>query len=229
MSEILDGLIGAFDLLFSLDKETYEIIGLSIYVSLMSTTISALIGIPTGIIIALKEFKLKGLVVRILYTLMSIPPVIVGLVVFLTLSRKGPLGSLSLLFTPIAMIIAQVLLVTPIITGSIYNSTKIKGPEVLNLSKVLGASKIQSLFILISEMRIGIFSGIVSGYGRAVSEVGAVMIVGGNIRGSTRVMTTSISMLQNMGDYSNAIALGIVLLGISFIINGILYSYQKED
>lgn len=164
-----------------------------------------------------------------LYTAMSLPPVIVGLVVFLILSRKGPLGFLQLNYTPLAMIIAQTLLITPIIMGIVYNRTKEDGHLIMNVGKTLGASYLQRLILLIRELRISIFIAIVTGYGRAVSEVGAVMIVGGNIKGHTRVMTTSIAMLKSMGDYELAIAIGLVLLLISFIVNAILYHFQREE
>jgi len=160
---------------------------------------------------------------------MSLPPVIVGLVVFLLISRSGPLGGIGIVFTSTAMIVAQICLVTPIIAGVVYNAAKEKGEEIQNLGYTLGANKVQTLILLIRELRVNIFSAIVTGYGRAISEVGAVMIVGGNIKGHTRVMTTTIAMLKSMGDYETAIAIGIVLLLISFIINSILYKLQQED
>ncbi|AOT73241.1 tungstate transporter permease [Geosporobacter ferrireducens] len=209
--------------MLSLDQEVYKIIMLSLYVSLTATFISSILGVPIGVFIGIKNFPLKRIVVRFLYTMMSIPPVIAGLVVFLLISRKGPLGFLGLVYTPAAMIIAQTCLITPIIIGIVYNGTK----EMGNTVKTLGASPGQTMLLLIRELRINILSALVTGYGRAVSEVGAVMIVGGNIKGHTRVMTTTIAMLQSMGDYSTAIAIGIVLLAISFLINSILYHFQQ--
>lgn len=229
MREIIEGFQKAVELLISFDREIYDIILLSIYVSLTSTFLSTILAMPIGIIVGVKNFPLKQLVVRFIYTMMSLPPVIVGLVVFLIFSRKGPLGHLEIIFTPTAMIIAQILLITPIITGILYNGTKEKGEEIKKLAKTLGANKIQTLILLIKELRINIFTGIVSGYGRAISEVGAVMIVGGNIKGHTRVMTTTISMLRNQGDYEVAIAIGIVLLLLSFIINSLLYHFQQGE
>jgi len=227
--EIIEGLQKAVELLVSLDKEIYGIILLSIYVSLSSTLISTIIAVPFGIIIGAKNFPFEKFVVRFIYTMMSLPPVIVGLIVFLFISRRGPLGYLGIIFTPSAMIVAQILLVTPIITGIVYNGTKEKGEEILSLAKTLGANRFETLILLIKELRINIFTGIVSGYGRAISEVGAVMIVGGNIRGHTRVMTTTISMLRNQGDYEVAIAIGIVLLLLSFLINSLLYHFQQGE
>ncbi len=227
--ELVNEILSAFKLLLSMDKEIVEIILLSLYVSLTACLISTIIATPLGILIGIKSFRLKGLIVRLIYTLMSLPPVIAGLVVYMVLSRKGPLGQFGLLFTPTAMIIAQVCLVTPIITGLVYNGTKEKGAEIKRVAKALGANPLQTLLLLIRELRINIFTAIISGYGRAISEVGAVMIVGGNIKGHTRVMTTAITMLRSMGDYETGIAIGIVLLILSFIITSILYHYQQGE
>ena len=218
----------AIRLLASFDKEIYEIVLLSMVVSFSSTFFSTILAVPLGILLGNIEFPFKRVVVRILYTTMSLPPVIVGLVVFLVLSRKGPLGHLDLNFTPSAMVIAQTILIVPIIMGIVYNRTKEDGRNINDIGKTLGANCFQRGILTIKELRIPIFIAIVTGYGRAVSEVGAIMIVGGNIKGHTRVMTTSIAMLKNMGNYSMAIAIGIVLLTISFIVNGILYHFQGE-
>lgn len=227
MDYIVQGFKEAFELLLSFNKEIYGIIFLTLYVTIMSTFISTLIAVPLGILTGIRKFRFKKTLIRFLYTFMSIPPVIAGLVVYLILARRGPLGQLELLFTPTAMIIAQVFLVTPIIMGITYNSTRDKGKLIKQLAHTLGANKKQALALLLFELKADILAAIVSGFGRAISEVGAVMLVGGNIKGHTRVMTTSIAMLQSMGDYSQAIAIGLVLLAISFIINSILYHGQK--
>lgn len=229
MREIGMGFKGAIDLLISFDPEVYGIIFLSLYVSLTSSLIATLVAVPMGISLGLNNFPFKRLAIRILYTFMSLPPVIVGLVVFLIISRKGPLGFLQLNFTPAAMIIAQTCLLIPVITGIVYNGTKEKGETVRLLGRTLGAGRRQTMVLLIKELRINIFTAIVTGYGRAISEVGAVMIVGGNIKGHTRVMTTTIAMLQSMGQYDMAIAIGVVLLILSFVINSILYHYQQGE
>ncbi|OGO77783.1 MAG: tungstate transporter permease [Clostridiales bacterium GWB2_37_7] len=227
MDYIIQGFGEAIGLLLSFDKEIYSIILLTLYVTLMSTFIAALIAVPLGILMGIKNFVFKKTLIRLLYTFMSMPPVIAGLFVFLILSRRGPLGQLELLFTPTAMIIAQVLLVAPIIMGITYNNTREKGKTIKQVAHTLGASKLQALVLLLFELRADILAAVVSGFGRAISEVGAVILVGGNIKGHTRVMTTSIAMLQSMGDYSQAIAIGVVLLVISFVINSILYQGQK--
>lgn len=229
MDYILNGILQAFRLLISLDKEVYKIVFLSVFVSFSSTVISSLINIPIGIYLGIKDFKGKKFFSRIVYTFMSIPSVIVGLVIAIILSRRGPLGFLDLMYSPTAMIIAQTALVSPLILGLTYNLSKIRGKEIEKIAKTLGASKLDTLVLIIKELKIDILMNIVTGFSRAISEVGAVMIVGGNIKGYTRVITTSISMLNSMGDYPMAIALGIVLLIISFGINSIIYSYSMED
>ncbi|SHJ63159.1 ABC transporter permease [Paramaledivibacter caminithermalis] len=229
MGYIFDGIIKAFKLLIFFDKEVYSIIFLSIFISLTSTLISSFIGIPLGFLIGLKKFRFKRIVARLLYTFMSLPPVVVGLVVAIIISRRGPLGHLRLLFTPAAMIIAQTLLVTPIITGIIFNNSKEQGHQIKQICKTLGGNRWDTLILLIKEMRINILIAVVTGFGRAISEVGAVMIVGGNIKGHTRVMTSFIAMNHSMGNYSTSIAMGLVLLIISFITNSILYKYVTGD
>lgn len=229
MDTIVQGIGEAVKLIFTADEEIFEIVGLSLYVSFSSVIISTVMGIPLGILIGTYDFKGKGIIVRLIYTFMSLPPVIAGLTVFLILMRRGPLGSLQLNYTVTAMIIAQICLVTPIITGLTYNIVKEKAAVVNALGITLGAGRAERMMLLIYEMRVGIITAVVSGFGRAVSEVGAVMIVGGNIKGKTRVMTTYISELKGMGDYERAIAVGIILLCIAFIINGVLYYFQERE
>lgn len=228
MHNLVEGTRNALELLLRMDPEFLAIVRLSLFVSLTATVLAGIIAIPLGIIIGIKDFPGKKGLVRLIYTLMSMPPVVIGLVIFLLLLRNGPLGQFRLNFTPTAMIIAQFCLVAPIITGVVINGTKERGQDIRELAKTLGASRIQTLWLLIRELRINIMSAVVTGYGRAISEVGAVMVVGGNIRNHTRVMTTTIAMLRNMGEYSLAIATGIVLLLISFIINSLLYHWQQE-
>ncbi|SCY62008.1 ABC transporter permease [Alkaliphilus peptidifermentans] len=226
---IINGFKEAIYLLISLDAELYHVIILSLMVSLTAAALSSIMAVPIGILMGVKEFPLKKVAVRFIYTMMSVPPVIAGLIVFLLISRRGPLGILGLVYTPTAMIIAQTVLIFPIITGLVYNATKEKGETIQNLGKTLGANRRQRLILLVKELRMNILTAIITGYGRGISEVGAVMLVGGNIRGQTRTMTTTIAMLQSMGEYSIAIALGIILLLISFILNSILLYYQQGD
>ncbi len=229
MHELARGLSVAVSMLLSIDPEIYEIVGLSLRVSLSAVIISSVAGVPIGVLLGLYDFPGKRIIIRLIYTLMSLPPVIAGLVVFLFIMRKGPLGFMGLSFTPTAMIIAQICLVTPIIIGLTFNIVKDKADSVRRLAFTLGANRVGSVRLLLFEMRVGILAAIVTGTGRAISEVGAVMLVGGNIVGKTRVMTTYIAQLQRMGNYDRAIAVGIVLLLIAFTINVILYHIQEKQ
>lgn len=229
MDYISEGFIQAMELLLSFDAEIYRIIFLSLFVSTLATIIASIISIPIGIYLGIKEFRGKRLFSRLTYTFMSIPSVIVGLIVALMLSRRGPLGFLDLLYTPIAMVIAQTFLVIPLILGLTYNLSKNRGKEIEKIGITLGANKFRIVVLIIRELKIDIFMNVVTSFSRAISEVGAVMIVGGNIKGFTRVITTSITMFNSMGHYSMAIALGLVLLVISFGINSIIYSYSEEE
>lgn len=229
MDTIGHGFEEAIRLIFAGDAEIFEIVGLSLYVSIFSVVFSTILGIPLGILLGTCRFRGKGILVRIIYTLMSLPPVIAGLAVFLILMRRGPLGSLQLNYTVTAMIIAQICLVTPIIIGLTYNMVKEKALVVNQLGMTLGAGRFQRLRLLIYEMRVGITTAVISGFGRAISEVGAVMIVGGNIKGKTRVMTTYISELKGMGNFERAMAVGLILLLISFVVNAALYHFQERE
>jgi tungstate transport system permease protein len=229
LNYIQEGFKEAIRLLINFDKEVYSIISLSLFVSTTSTIISSLIFIPLGIHLGIKDFRGKRFFSRILYTFMSIPSVIVGLVVAILLSRKGPFGHLDLLYTSKAMVIAQTLLVTPLILGLTYSLSQNRGKSIEKIGITLGAGRLDIIILTIKELKIDILVNVVTAFSRAISEVGAVMIVGGNIKGHTRVITTTISMMNSMGDYPMAIALGIVLLIISFVINSIIYSYSREE
>lgn len=229
MGYISQGFKEAIKLLTNFDREVYSIVFLSLFVSTTATIVASILCIPMGIYLGIKNFRGKRLFSRILYTFMSIPSVIVGLIVAILLSRRGPLGHLELLYTPKAMVIAQTLLVTPLILGLSYSLAKNRGKRIEKIGLTLGAKKLDIILLIIRELRIDLMVNVVTAFSRAISEVGAVMIVGGNIKGHTRVITTTISMMNSMGDYPMAIALGIVLLIISFIINSILYTYSGED
>ncbi len=227
MDYISSGFLKAFKLIISMDPELYKIIGLSILVSFGATIISVLVSVPSAIFLGLKEFPLKKLYTRMLYTFMSIPSVLVGLVIAILLSRRGPLGWLELMYTPSAMILAQFVLITPLLTGLIFNVVKKRGKLIENTGRQLGARGFHVIILVVRELKIEITMAVLTAFSRAISEVGAVMIVGGNIKGHTRVITTSIVMFNSMGKYEIAIALGILLLFISLIMNSILYSHKE--
>jgi len=228
MNMIVQGIQEAFRLIITLDQEVFEVVTLSLKVSLISLFIATLVSIPLGIIFVRKEFKGKHFLMRMIYTLMGMPPVLCGLFVYIMFMRQGPFGSLRLNYTVTIMIIAQVLLIIPIILGLTINAVRDKEKRITMLAKTLGASRLDTFKLFIYEVRIGLLTAIISGFSRAISEVGAVMIVGGNIDGKTRVMTTYISQLKGMGEFERAVAVGIILLLISFTMNTILYNFQKE-
>lgn len=227
MADIISSIFKAGELITSFDGEIYGIIALTLWVTVASTVMAAAISIPLGVMIGSKDFTGKRLVIRIINTLMGLPPVVAGLVVYLFLSRKGPLGRWGLLFTPTAMVLAQVIIVTPIITGLVIAIVKLKYQPVTETCKGLGMNSPLIFIMLLRECKYPIFSALLAGYGRAISEVGAVMLVGGNIQGQTRVMTTAIMLETGKGNYDRALALGMILIIISFIINWLLQGFQE--
>ncbi len=227
MFDLLDGIIEAFSLIIALDPDLIQIVLLSLQVSLTAIIISTLLAIPLGTLLGLKPEKKTRLFNKIIFTFMGMPPVVGGLIIFLLLSRMGPLGVLDLLYTPSAMIIAQVFLATPIITGLTMVGIRAKGAEVEETARSLGAGSFLAAWTVVREARFAILGAIITGLGRVIAEVGAVMLVGGNIAGKTRVMTTAIVLETRKGNFELAIGLGIILLLLSFIINSVLYNVQK--
>ena len=223
MEHIINGVLEALKLLLSFDQEIYKIIGLSIGVSFVSTLLSSLIGIMLGMTMGLNEFPFKKLLVRLVYSFMALPPVVVGLFVAIVISRRGPMGRYELMFTPAAMIVAQTILITPIITGLIFNSVKEHGDAIKEVAHILGGSKWDEIFLIARELKKTIAVAVTTGFGRGISEVGAVMLVGGNIKGHTRVMTTFIAMNNSMGNYAQSIAMGIVLIAIAIATNTMIH------
>jgi len=228
MGYIIDGFIQAIGIITSLNPEVIGITTLSLQVSGTAVLLAALVGIPTGVLIALNEFPFKRTIKNVIFTLMGLPPVVAGLFVFLMISRAGPLGTFGLLFTPTAMIIAQFILVTPIVTGLSISAAGAVDRSVIETAVSLGARRYETMLLVVNEARQALITGVIAGFGRAIAEVGAVMIVGGDIRWNTRVLTTSIVLETRMGDYSMAIALGIILLTLSFTIN-LIVSYLREE
>lgn len=228
MADIINSFYEALNIIVSFDAEVYEIIMLTFAVTVLSTIVAALFALPLGVMAGTMEFPGKKLFTRLVFTLMGLPPVVAGLVVYLFLSRKGPLGSLGLLFTPTAMVIAQVAIVMPIITGFTISGVKLKSKAIHETCQGLGISRFKTLILLVRECRYPILSAVLAGYGRAISEVGAVMLVGGNIRYNTRVMTTAIVLETGKGNYDRALALGIILIAVSFLINWTVHSFQED-
>lgn len=218
----------AFALFFGENNELRQIIAVTLRMSFFSTLISTVVGMPLGVLIGSRDFAGKKYVIRITQTLMGLPPVVAGLMVFLLLSRSGPFGSLKLLFSVKAMVIAQVMLITPIVIGLTTSITAIRAPSLLETSRGFGLPCRREIGLLLYESRKALISVIMSGFGRAISEVGAVSLVGGNVQYKTRVMTTAIMLETNKGNFEFAIALGIILLLISLIVNSLAQRLQEE-
>jgi tungstate transport system permease protein len=227
LSRLYQGLLEAIRLIISVDPDLITIVFLSLRVSIIAIAISTLIGVPLGALLGLKSEKKTRFFNKLIFTFMGMPPVVAGLIIFLILSRQGPLGVLSLLYTPMAMIIAQVFLSAPIVIGLTMVGIRAKGGEVEETARSLGAGSVLTAWTVIKESRYAILGAIISGFSRVVAEVGAVMIVGGNIEGHTRVMTTAIVLETRKGNFELAIGLGLILLLISFVVNSILYNIQR--
>lgn len=212
----------AFQLLATLDADLLEIVALSLQVSLAAVTLAAVIGLPTGALLAVLRFPGRQLVIIALNALMGLPPVVVGLTVYLLLSRAGPLGSLGFLYTPQAMVIAQTLLVAPIIAALARQTIEDLQGEYHEQLAVLGIGPIGQIRTLLWDARYMLITALLAGFGRAVAEVGAVIIVGGNINHVTRVMTTTIALETSKGNLALAMGLGIVLLAITIAVNALV-------
>lgn len=194
-----------------------------------STALSSVLGIICGLLLEKFHFPGKKIIIRINRTLMGVPPVVVGLVVYLLIMRRGPLGHLELLFTIKGMVIAQTLIITPIICGMVYTYAAKAAPSIRVFAITMGATKWQTTKLIIRELKKEIYFSMVTGFGRSISEVGAVMLVGGNIKGRTRTMTTTISLLKSQGIFTEGVALGILLLVMAFILQWICDLLQKEE
>ncbi|MBI5189506.1 MAG: ABC transporter permease [Nitrospirae bacterium] len=219
MDTILSGLVKAVALITSLDPELYSIILLSLKVSGTAVVVAALLGIPLGTVCALNRFPGRGVVVTVLNTFMGLPPVVAGLVVYLFLSRSGPLGFMGLLYSPTAMVIAQSVIALPIVAALTWSAVSAVDPAIRETALTLGATPLSADLRAAAEARFQMTSAVIAGFGRTSAEVGAVLMVGGNISGSTRVMTTAIAMETGKGGFELAIALGVVLLLVAFLIN----------
>ena len=225
---ILESFTHALDLVLNLDKDFFEILLLSMKVSFLSLVLSCLVGLPIGTYLAIKNFWGRDSVLIIFNAMMGLPPVVVGLIVYLLISRSGPFGWLGILYTPTAMIIAQMILIIPIIVSLTAQIIEEINEEYKDLFKSLVISPHKALIACLYDARYSILTVILAGFGRAISEVGAVIIVGGNIDHLTRVMTTTIALETSKGNLSLALALGIILLLIALTINLILISLKTR-
>ncbi|MBI5025202.1 MAG: ABC transporter permease [Nitrospirae bacterium] len=228
MYSIIEAFKKALTLIFNLNEELLGIIFLSLKVSGLALVIASLIGLSLGTIVGFKRFPMRDFIISLLNTFMGLPPVVVGLFLYLILSRSGPMGFMGLLFSPSAMVIAQTILATPIIAALSHSALVSVDPSIRDSAVTLGATPFQATVTIIQEARYAIMAAVIAGFGRVMAEVGAILMVGGNIAGYTRVMTTTIALETDKGDFELALALGIVLLTISFIINILLHFVQKK-
>ena len=229
MQMILDGLREALRLLVTLDPEIVRIVVLSLKVSGIATLVALIIGLSGGVALAFLRFPGRNIVVAAVNTGMGVPPVVVGLFVSILLWRNGPLGMLELLYTPTAMIVAQVVIATPIVMGISLAALQAL-PEKLRWQAVgLGASRLQTVWILVREARLPLLAAVMAGFGGVISEIGASIMVGGNIKGYTRVLTTATVMETSRGNFEIAIGLGIILLLLTFGVNATLTKIQQRE
>ncbi|MEE8415744.1 MAG: ABC transporter permease [Desulfobacterales bacterium] len=229
MNLLTDSLISALHLVVSLDAEMFSIVFFSLKVSSTSTLVASLIGIPLGFFIAFKSFPGKPLVLTILNTLLALPTVVIGLFVYSFIARRGIFGSLGLLYTQKAIIIGQTLLVLPIVATFTIAAISRIDTRYRKTAMTLGATQIQTAVVLFREARFGIIAAVIAAFGRVIAEVGISMMLGGNAKGFTRTMTTAMALEYDKGEFTLAVALGIILLTVSFLINLLFHSLQGRS
>jgi len=228
MEYLSDGLMRAVMLIIKLDREVFTITFISLRISTIAILSSSMISVPFGFVIGINSFKGRSIIITLLNTLMAFPTVVVGLLVYSMVSNKGPLGPLGLLFTPTAMIIGQFILATPIITALTIAAVQGIDPRIRKTATALGANAFQSALTTVSEARFAITASVVAGFGRIIGEVGASMMLGGNIRGYTRNIPTAIALETSKGEFSLALALGFILLTVALVINFLLRFLQSK-
>jgi len=228
LTELWDGFVKAIQLIISFDPDVMEAAGRSLWISATSCAISMLICLPLGSLIHFRNFPGKRLLVSVIQTLFSLPTVAVGLLVFVFISRAGPLGELGLLFTPAAIVVGQVILISPIMLGLIISALSGVDRAVTETATSLGATRVQAAIVNIREAKYSIVTALIMGFGRAISEVGLSLMVGGNIKGYTRTITTAISLETSKGELELAIALGMILIFIALVINIALHRLQRK-
>ena len=228
MGYLLESLQTALELIFHFDPEVRMAVWTSLYTSGCATVMAGLMGIPIGLALGMSRFRGRRLAITLLNTLMALPTVVVGLLLFGLFSRQGPLGPLGLLFTPMAMIAGQTVLATPIVANLVLAAVTGADHRIINTALTLGASYLQAARQLLREIRFGVMAAVIAGFGRVVAEVGVAMMLGGNIRNSTRTMTTAIALETSKGDFAFGMALGLILLGVALLVNMALNILQQR-
>jgi tungstate transport system permease protein len=226
MDLLIDSFLSAIVLVVSLDPEMVKIVGVSLRVSCTSTFFAGLIGVPLGFLIAFSQFKGKRMTLTILNTLLALPTVVIGLFVYAFISRRGIFGPLDLLYTQNAIVMGQIILIVPVVTAFTIAAISRIDDRYRKTAMTLGANRAQTAWIILREARFGIVSAIIAAFGRVISEVGISMMLGGNIKGFTRTMTTAMALEYDKGSFTLAIALGLVLLALSFGMNMLFHFFQ---
>lgn len=229
MSYFSEAALSALQLIIQLDPEIYQIVWTSVKISLYATLFASILGVFLGIVTAITQFPGKRLLQQILNTLMAMPTVMIGLIFYGLLSRRGPLGELGLLYTETAVIIGETCLILPLIMNMTLVAVQSADKRLITTMKILGAKTHQQILPILNELRFTILAGIITGFGRAIGEVGAAMMLGGNIQGLTRTMTTAIALETNKGDFEMGLALGMLLLIIAFSINMMLQLINDKE
>ncbi len=229
MSYLADSAAVAVGLVTSLDPDVWDAVRTSVGVSVVSIGLATVLAVPIGTAIGLGEFPLKRGAVTVVNTLTALPTVVVGLVVYGLLSRQGPLGEFGLLFTPWGMIIGQTVLAVPIVAHYAMNTVTAANPAIMQTAMTLGAGRVQAAWQLLSEVRFGIMAAVIAGFGRVIAEVGVAMMLGGNIKGYTRTMTTAIALETSKGEFAFGLALGMVLMAVALVVNLLLNFFQQRQ
>jgi tungstate transport system permease protein len=224
---LIDSLCSAFVLVFSLDREVYFIVWTSLKVSALATFFASVLGVPLGTLIALRRFRGKSVLLVVLNTLMALPTVVVGLLFYAILSRRGPMGDLGFLYTPVGISIGLFVLAIPTVVNLTLAAIQGLDPRLMLTCKLLGATPAQQTWKLLVEARFAVTAAVVVAFGRVISEVGIAMMLGGNIRGFTRTMTTAIALETSKGEFELGLALGTLLLAVAFGVNAFLYLLQR--
>ena len=219
MGYLGDSFLTALELIFSFDQGVLMTVWTSLYTSGCAIVIAALLGVPIGLWLGLNRFRGRRIVITLLNTLMAMPTVVIGLLLFGFFSRQGPFGSMGLLFTPWAMIAGQTVLATPIVANLVLAAVTGADQRIINTALTLGADRLQAAIQLLREIQFGVMAAVIAGFGRVIGEVGVAMMLGGNIRNSTRTMTTAIALETSKGEFAFGLALGLVLLSVALLIN----------
>ena len=227
MDYLVEAIAAAFRLIVGFDPDVYFIVWTSLKVSLAACLLAALLGVPLAAVIALRRFRGRGAVLLLLNTLMALPTVVVGLFLYAFLSRRGPLGGLALLYTPAGIVLGEFILALPLVTSLAVAALEGLDPRVALTCRALGASPRQQAWLILREKRFAVMAAVVAGLGRVIGEVGIAMMIGGNIRGFTRTMTTAIALETSKGEFELALALGILLLLVALAVNAALHRLQR--